>query len=61
MLFFHFCFIVVNKIKQNRDVTINIPDETHGSAIIRIEGNKHGVEEAKAVSFFMKYMSYCTL
>merc|ERR1712228_181287 len=38
----------VNKIKQNRDVTINIPDETHGSAIIRIEGNKHGVEEAKA-------------
>ena len=61
MLFFHFCFIVVNKIKQNRDVTINIPDETHGSAIIRIEGNKHGVEEAKAVSFFMKYISYCTL
>ena len=54
MLFIHFCFIVVNKIKQNRDVTINIPDETHGSAIIRIEGNKHGVEEAKAVSFFMK-------
>merc|ERR1712241_599248 len=38
----------VNKIKQNRDVTINIPDETHGSTIIRIEGNKHGVEEAKA-------------
>jgi len=38
----------VNKIKQNRDVTINIPDETHGSAIIRIEGNKLGVEEAKA-------------
>merc|ERR1712018_563516 len=38
----------VNKIKQNRDVTINIPDETHGSAIIRIEGNKHGVEEAKS-------------
>merc|ERR1712156_1234430 len=34
--------------KQNRDVTINIPDETHGSAIIRIEGNKQGVEEAKA-------------
>merc|ERR1712180_76563 len=38
----------VNKIKQNRDVTINIPDETHGSAIIRIEGNKQGVDEAKA-------------
>merc|ERR1711884_338663 len=38
----------VNKIKQNRDVTINIPDETHGSAIIRVEGNKQGVEEAKA-------------
>lgn len=58
---FHFCFIVVNKIKQNRDVTINIPDETHGSAIIRIEGNKHGVEEAKAVSSFMNCISYCTL
>jgi len=38
----------VNKIKQNREVTINIPDETHGSAIIRIEGNKQGVDEAKA-------------
>jgi len=38
----------VNKIKQNREVTINIPDETHGSAIIRVEGNKQGVEEAKA-------------
>ena len=61
MLFFHFCFILVNKIKQNRDVTINIPDETHGSAIIRIEGNKHGVEEAKAVSFSMNYISYFTL
>ena len=61
MLFFHFCFILVNKIKQNRDVTINIPDETHGSAIIRIEGNKHGVEEAKAVSFSMNYINYFTL
>ena len=44
-----YCF-AVNKIKQNREVTINIPDETHGSAIIRVEGNKQGVEEAKAVS-----------
>jgi len=38
----------VNKIKQNREVTINIPDEMHGSAIIRIEGQKQGVDEAKA-------------
>ena len=53
MLFFS--TFLVNKIKQNRDVTINIPDESHGSAIIRIEGNKHGVEEAKAVSYFFIY------
>ena len=46
----NFYFFAVNKIKQNREVTINIPDETHGSAIIRVEGNKQGVEEAKAVS-----------
>jgi len=50
MKYFFIFSILVNKIKQNRDVTINIPDETHGSAIIRIEGNKQGVEEAKAVS-----------
>ena len=43
-------YILVNKIKQNREVTINIPDENYGSAIIRIEGNKQGVDEAKAVS-----------
>ena len=42
-------FVTVNKIKQNREVTINIPDEMHGSAIIRIEGQKQGVDEAKAV------------
>ena len=45
--------ILVNKIKQNREVTINIPDENHGSAIIRIEGNKQGVHEAKAVSYLI--------
>ena len=44
-------YILVNKIKQNREVTINIPDETHGSDIIRIEGNKQGVDEAKSVRF----------
>ena len=38
-------------------MTINIPDETHGSAIIRIEGNKHGVEEAKAVSLEIDYIT----
>ena len=47
------CMILVNKIKQNREVTINIPDENHGSAIIRIEGNKQGVHEAKAVSYLV--------
>merc|ERR1712179_551445 len=37
----------VNKIKQDSDVMINIPDTEHGSTTIRIEGNKEGVERAK--------------
>ena len=37
----------VNKIKQDSDVMINIPDNENGSKIIRIEGNKQGVETAK--------------
>merc|ERR1711962_1027285 len=38
----------INKIKSDADVTINIPDTDSGVTIIRIEGNKAGVEKAKA-------------
>merc|ERR1711970_781972 len=38
----------INKIKAEADVTINIPDTDSGVTIIRIEGNKAGVEKAKA-------------
>jgi len=37
----------INKIKSESDVTINIPDTDSGVTIIRIEGNKAGVEKAK--------------
>jgi len=37
----------VNKIKQETDVVINIPDNDKGSTCIRIEGNKEGVKKAK--------------
>merc|ERR1719392_368321 len=37
----------INKIKAETDVTINIPDTDSGVTIIRIEGNKAGVEKAK--------------
>jgi len=37
----------INKIKSEADVTINIPDTDSGATIIRIEGNKAGVEKAK--------------
>lgn len=37
----------VNKIKQETDVMINIPDSDHGQTTIRIEGNKEGVKKAK--------------
>jgi polyribonucleotide nucleotidyltransferase len=37
----------INKIKAEADVTINIPDTDSGATIIRIEGNKAGVEKAK--------------
>ena len=40
----------VNKIKQETDVVINIPDSEHGINVIRIEGNKAGVAKAKKVS-----------
>ena len=43
--------ISVNKIKQETDVMINIPDTDHGITNIRIEGKKDGVKKAKAVSF----------
>lgn len=38
----------INKIKAEADVTINIPDTDSGATVIRIEGNKAGVEKAKA-------------
>ena len=38
----------VNKIKQEADVMINIPDSEKGETTIRIEGNKEGVLKAKA-------------
>merc|ERR1712180_447430 len=38
----------INKIKSESDVTINIPDTDSGVTIIRIEGNRAGVEKAKA-------------
>merc|ERR1719461_2478383 len=37
----------INKIKAETDVTINIPDTDSGVTIIRIEGNRAGVEKAK--------------
>ena len=40
----------VNKLKQETDVVINIPDNDKGSTTIRIEGNKEGVKKAKEVS-----------
>ena len=45
-----FCF-VVNKLKQEADVMINIPDDRASSNCIRIEGNKDGVSMAKEVSY----------
>ena len=37
----------INKIMTEADVTINIPDTDSGVTVIRIEGNKTGVEKAK--------------
>jgi len=37
----------VNKLKQEADVMINIPDDRASSNCIRIEGNKEGVQQAK--------------
>merc|ERR1719361_3145453 len=37
----------VNKLKQEADVMINIPDDRASSNCIRIEGNKEGVRKAK--------------
>ena len=45
----------VNKLKQETEVMINIPDsdKTPSSNVIRIEGNKEGVRKAKEVSIYM--------
>ena len=45
----------VNKIKQETDVMINIPDNDQGTTIIRIEGAKDGVAKAKKVCSFSKW------
>merc|ERR1711971_947832 len=37
----------INKLKSDSDVTINIPDSDSGVTLIRIEGNKAGVEKDK--------------
>ncbi len=42
--------LAVNKIKQETDVMINIPETNHGTTSIRIEGSKDGVQKAKNVS-----------
>ena len=41
------CWSTINKLKSDFDVTINIPDFDFGVTLIRIEGNKAGVEKAK--------------
>ncbi len=42
---------LVNKLKQETDVMINIPDTDRSqSTSIRIEGNKDGVKRAKEVN-----------
>ena len=42
---------LVNKLKQETEVMINIPDSDKApSNVIRIEGNKDGVKKAKEVS-----------
>merc|ERR1711899_414349 len=43
----------INKIKAETDVTINIPDTDSGVTVIRIEGNRAGVEKAKKELFEM--------
>jgi len=43
----------INKIKAETEVTINIPDSDSGVTIIRIEGNKAGVEKAKTELLLM--------
>ena len=41
----------MNKLKQETEVMINIPDSDKApSNVIRIEGNKDGVKKAKEVS-----------
>ena len=47
---YFFLFFAVNKLKQEADVMINIPDDRASSNCIRIEGNKEGVAMAKEVS-----------
>jgi hypothetical protein len=50
----------VNKLKQETDVVINIPDNDKGSTTIRIEGHKEGVKKAKEVknNFFIYFILF---
>ena len=45
----------MNKLKQEADVMINIPDDRASSNCIRIEGNKDGVKQAKEVCKLSKW------
>ena len=51
----------VNKLKQETEVMINIPDSDKApSNVIRIEGNKDGVKKAKEVSsIHFKILNFC--
>lgn len=54
------CIFLVNKLKQETDVVINIPDNDKGSTTIRIEGHKEGVKKAKEVknNFFIYFILF---
>ncbi len=41
----------VNKLKQETDVNISIPESEFGATKIRIEGPKEGVKKAKEVKY----------
>ena len=51
-----FTIFSVNKLKQETEVMINIPDSDKApSNVIRIEGNKEGVRRAKSVSIYLPW------
>jgi len=50
MMFF---FFLVNRVKNDTGVIINISESDNNSNIIRIEGRKDGVEMAKSVRYYI--------